>query len=108
MRNLALMAEYDCFAVWDRDAPDNLNADVLPISDDLKGRIHAWERAFAHTQVKDDPDASGFSDPRALAEFDQEGTRIWKSLIEELGDEYFVSYYSPVSLTYLDPEVIPR
>jgi hypothetical protein len=104
MKNLALMAEYDCFAIWDRDTPDNLNADVLPISDQLKSRIHAWEAAFEATQVRDDPVASGFSDPSALAAFDEEGRQIWRTLIEELGGGYYVRYYSPATFEYLDPE----
>ena len=104
MRNLALMAEYDCFAIWDKDAPDNLNADVLPISESLKTRIHAWETTFDGTQVRDDPDASGFSTESALREFDEEGRKIWKCLIGELGNDYFVRYYSPISNAYIDPE----
>jgi hypothetical protein len=103
MKNLKLMADYNCFAIWDVDAPDNLNPDELPISDALKSRIHAWEQKFDSTLNRADPASSGFITEEALRIFDSEGLKIWECLREELGSEYHVQYYSRIKRNLLDP-----
>jgi hypothetical protein len=103
MRNLKLMADYNCFATWDTDAPDNVNPDELPISMELKSRIHEWEAEFDSTLNRSDPASSGFPTEAALRYFDLEGMKIWQSLKDELGSEYHVQYFSRASHTLLDP-----
>lgn len=95
MRNIKLMADYECFALWDEDSVDNLNPDELPISEELKYRIHRWEDAFDATLNRADPANSGFYTRDDLRRFDEEGLELWRQLRLELGDEYDVRYFSP-------------
>jgi hypothetical protein len=103
MRNVKLMADYECFAIWDEDLIDNINPDDLPISDELKSRIHQWEDAFDITLNRQDPANSGFSSIEALQRFDDEGKDIWYRLRNELGDQYVVRYFSPKSRKVVEP-----
>lgn len=103
MRNIKLMADYECFALWDEDAVDNLNPDELPISENLKSRIHRWEEAFDATLNRSDPANSGFATIEDLRRFDEEGMDLWRQLRQELGDEYVVRYFSQQKRLVIEP-----
>ena len=102
MRNIKLMADYECFAIWDEDTVDNLNPDDLPISDNLKLKIHQWEETFDATLNRSDPANSGFSGRDDLRQFDEEGLKLWQQLRQELGDEYLVRYFSHLNRKVFD------
>lgn len=97
MRNLKLMADYECYALWDEDAVDNLNPDELPISEELKQRIHRWEDSFDATLNRADPANSGFPTDEALMQFDEEGLNLWREITRQLDEGYKVRYFSPTS-----------
>jgi hypothetical protein len=103
MRNIKLMADYECFALWDEDAVDNLNPDDLLISDHLKLRIHRWENMFDATLDRSNPANSGFSTTNELQRFDEEGIDLWVCIRRELGEDYVVRYFSPLSRTVIEP-----
>ncbi|BAV95582.1 hypothetical protein [Lysobacter enzymogenes] len=103
MQRIKLMPDYECFALWDENAVANLDADALPISAQLKARIHRWEDAYDATLDRDDPARSGFASERDLHAFDEEGRALWRCLRQELGDAYAVRYFSPISATVIDP-----
>ena len=91
-KEIRLMPEYDCFPLWDDLAPDNLDPSSLPISPSLNDRIQAWNRQFAATQCRDDPDESGFPTREEEIRFDEAGRVLWDELRAELGDDYVVRY----------------
>lgn len=103
MKNIKLMADYECFALWDEDDIDNLSPDELPISAELKAKIHLWEDAFDATLKRSDPASSGFETNDDLRKFDDEGKELWRCLRQELGDEYSVSYFSQLRRTVIEP-----
>ena len=88
------MPDYECFALWDIDSVENIDAASLPIPADLKERIARWEDVYDTTLNKDDPTASGFQDSDEEKDFDNEGRLIWKKLKHELGESYDVIYFS--------------
>lgn len=103
MRNLKLMTDYNCYALWDEDEIDNVNVDSLPVSVELKSRIHRWEDAYDATLNQNDPASSGFTTLDELHRFDEEGMELWRCLRRELGRECIIRYLSSRSQVILDP-----
>ncbi|NVJ60932.1 MAG: hypothetical protein HWE27_11110 [Gammaproteobacteria bacterium] len=95
-RQLKLMPDYECFALWDVDSVENIDPASLPISDELKDRIGRWESAYDYTLNQDDPTESGFQSTDDEESFDLEGRLIWKELKNELGESFEVKYFSIV------------
>jgi hypothetical protein len=97
------MPEYNCYAVWDDDGPDNLDSAQLPISPELKARISSWEAAYDATLHRADPVASGFKSGEEETRFDLEGREIYRLLVDQLGPEYRVQYISVLSASIEKP-----
>ena len=101
MKNIKLMPDYGCFALWDLDNLGDLNPQTLPIPERLKIRLDAWADTYQATLNEADPAESGFETEALLRDFDAEGRRMWQELRAELGSEYTVQYYSVLENTLL-------
>jgi hypothetical protein len=57
MRTIKVMADYQCFPLWEASPGEvgNIDPDDLPISHILKERLAAWARAFDATLSMDYP-----------------------------------------------------
>lgn len=90
MRAIKLMADYQCFPLWEASPGEvgNIDPNELPISQDLKARLSNWARQYDETLNMDYPPDSGFESAGAEAEFKQEGLRLAEQLRVELGPEY--------------------
>lgn len=91
MKQLKLMLDYDCWPLWDQDAGDNLDPEVLPLSDALKARLQAWSDAYNVLLNRDDPMNSYHTSEREQA-LEQEGVSLWRALQTELGEAWQVFY----------------
>ncbi len=81
---MKLMPDYQCWCVWDMDDPDNVNPDTLPISGELKQRLHLWECAFDETLDLVDHTNIGFRSERQYSEFYDLGWELFFRLQAEL------------------------
>jgi hypothetical protein len=45
-KRLKLMAEIQCWAIWDMDNPDNIDPATLPLPEQLVDRINRWSDKF--------------------------------------------------------------
>jgi hypothetical protein len=93
MRVIKLMADYQCFPLWEASpgVVGNINPQDLPISSSLKQRLMNWSTKFDATLHMDDPVSSGFASEKATSEFRQEGEILAQCLQEELGTSYLVT-----------------
>lgn len=93
MRAIKLMADYQCFPLWEASpgVVGNIDPQHLPISPPLKQKLMTWAAKFDATLNMNDPASSGFESERAANEFRQEGEALAQSLQEELGSAYVVT-----------------
>lgn len=94
MRILKLMADYNCFPLWESsdDALANVDPMTLPISENLIFRLNDWAARFDGTLNVGDPVSSGFQSEALEQAFLDEGRNLCQALQVELGDEYLVTY----------------
>ncbi|MGX1173637.1 hypothetical protein [Pseudomonas sp. R151218B TE3479] len=92
MKYIKLMADYQCFPIWDM-SPDeygDIDPCELPISKELQVRILKWAAIYDETLDVDYPPNSGFKSEEAEHEFRREGERLAIMLREELGADFSV------------------
>ena len=92
MRALKLMADYDCFPLWEASpgVVGNVDPESLPISEDLKCALAYWAKAYDDTLNRDDPSSSGFRSKQAEDAFCMQGNQLLPRLKKELGPDYSV------------------
>jgi hypothetical protein len=91
MRTIKLMADYHCFPLWeDDDEPQNLDHNLLPISDSLKISLDNWADKYDQTLNTQDPLSSGFSSKIDEENFKAECQILFERLSQELGSEFKV------------------
>jgi hypothetical protein len=92
---IRVMADYESFPLWRRDANGTANVDPasLPISADLTRQLEDLAAEYDGTLDRSDPLASGFSDPRAEAAFHARGEELAKRLAGELPADFTVEYF---------------
>lgn len=92
---IKLMADYECFPLWDMgpSGPGNLDPRELPISRLLIERLEAWAGKYDETLDREDPSSSGFSTRNLHRSFVEEGRRLAVQLAQEVGDGCIVLYY---------------
>jgi hypothetical protein len=97
-RRLRLMAEYECFPLWETTESGllNLAPEQLPISQDLQAALRAWAMLWEATYNRADPIKSGFPDDSATQRFVAQGHRLWQRLRTELDGGFEITYYSVV------------
>lgn len=93
MRTIKLMADYQCFPLWEASPGDfgNIDPKDLPISRALQEALMAWAMKFDSTLNLDDPATSGFDSDEGAEEFRKEGEVLARRLQEELGPTYQVT-----------------
>jgi len=99
-KKIKLMPDDNCFALWCGNSAKNVSCRNLPLSDVLKNRIEKWELRHDATYNPNEPQSAGFENNIELVRFDEEGTRIWHAIAEELRDEYTVAYFSILDYKY--------
>ena len=94
MRYLKLMADYQCFPLWENssDLVGNVDPISLPISENLISRLNEWAEVFDATLNLNDPVRSGFSSEKLKVEFHEKGHDLCLLLQSELGGNYSVIY----------------
>ncbi|MGX9565523.1 hypothetical protein [Pseudomonas viciae] len=92
MKYIKLMADYQCFPVWNMLPGDYRDMDPceLPISKELQVRILKWAAIYDETLDADYPPSSGFKSEELEREFRREGERLVMMLREELGADFSV------------------
>jgi hypothetical protein len=92
---LKLMPDYCCWPIWRAGGEvGNVDPEGLPLTAELKGALMKWARVFDATLDWDNPADSGFRSPAEEEAFEAEGRRLWRELIDQLGDDYQVVYFS--------------
>ena len=94
MRALKLMADYQCFPLWEISpgAVGNVDPASLAISSNLIARLNEWAARFDSTLDLDDPMNSGFPSDAAEREFATDGRDLCRALQVELGDGYLITH----------------
>ena len=82
----------DPIMVKDSDIFHHYDVQSLPISDNLKNAIQAWDREYQATFDRDYPPDSGFASPDLEAAHSIKGAELAERLQTELGERYFVEY----------------
>jgi hypothetical protein len=100
---IKLMADYNCFLLWNMNEISNIDPNTLPLSIEIKQRLENWAYCYDVTLNLDDPLSSGFPTAEAGITFEEEGKALWKILQETLGSEYIVFYFSQTESKLLDP-----
>ncbi|MCY4137170.1 MAG: hypothetical protein OXF56_02755 [Rhodobacteraceae bacterium] len=83
---IKLMADYDCWPLWNLTEVDNVDPETLPLSIATKQALSDWQQALDRTLNRDDPLQSGFETPEEEVAFNTEGWRLWDRLRKELPD----------------------
>lgn len=92
MRILKIMADYDCFPLWEATPGQvgNVDPGSLPISKQLQAELAAWAQIFNHTLNQDDPQKSGFVCTEEEKKFKVMGRALGERLQAELGADFMV------------------
>ena len=92
MRTIKLMADYQCFPLWEASPGQvgNIDPKELPISDELKLQLLKWAQVYDGTLNRDDPTCSGFQSHEAEVEFKNLGNELGARLQAELGIDFNV------------------
>jgi len=93
---IRLMSDYNCYPLWKvgPSGVQNVDPRELAISASLAKELLNWADVYDATLRRDDPASSGFSSSEAENSFENEGVRLWKALIKELGESSEVTYFS--------------
>lgn len=93
MRAVTLMAEFECWPLWQDVDRGRVNVDPgeVGLPEALVDALNAWADRFDTTYILDDPSASGFPDSRAEDAFYAEGLRLAGRVAGALGAT--VAYY---------------
>lgn len=92
MRTLKLMADYQCFPLWEASPGEvgNIDPNSLPISTSLRDQLMDWADVYDSTLNWEDPAISGFVSVDAVEVFKVQGMRLAHQMREELGPEFVV------------------
>lgn len=114
VRRFKLMADYECWPVWDMSDGGYLNTDPreLGLDTGLTERLEAWAELYDKQLNHEDPAASGFATDDARRAFDEAGVLLWWQFQLALPDaeifyfsEVFQRQYRPV-ITSESPDQI--
>jgi hypothetical protein len=94
VQRIKLMADFDCYPLWDRDDGGDIEPWELPLSEETIERLLNWQKIYDGIIDWDDPAAAGFANEQEEIDFEREGISLWQQLQKELGDEYEVIYKS--------------
>lgn len=93
MRVIRVMADYQCFPLWEASpgVVGNIDPCDLPISISLQRDLIGWAETFDATLNIDDPASSGLKTESDIDEFRRRGEALVLQLQEELGGAYLVT-----------------
>lgn len=94
MRIIKLMADYQCYPLWDI-SPNfcgDIDPNILPISKCLKEGLKKWSDVFDQTLNLEDPKKSGFKSKGEEIHFKNQGISLFKQLQKELGNKFIIVF----------------
>lgn len=96
MRKLKLMADYECYPLWEilDDGQENVDPKLLMLSKDLHESLDQWASEYDASLNTNDPLNSGFFSEEIENRFESEGMRLFEGLKEQLSADWIVTYYS--------------
>ena len=101
-KKIKLMADYQCYPLWDIDKVGNIDPNKLPISAVLKKHLNIWAECYDEILVLEEPKLSGFKNKMEALAFEAQGQFLWRQLQKELGDTYKVFYFSHLTSQLLE------
>lgn len=95
MRKIKIMADYQCFPLWEASPGviGNIDPDGLPISHELEINLLEWANKYDLTLDEDYPPNSCFETPAEKIAFNDQGARLAKQLQEELGNQFEIKIH---------------
>lgn len=92
MRAIRLMADYQCFPLWEASpgVVGNIAPEDLPISERLRQDLAQWAECYDSTLDLSNPAESGFRSDSAREEFRRKGRELAERLRNELGKGFTV------------------
>jgi hypothetical protein len=94
MQRIKLMADFDCYPLWDMDDGGDIDPTDLPLSEATIERLLNWQNIYDGIIDWDDPASAGFASKQEEIAFEREGISLWQKVQKELGDDYQVFYKS--------------
>jgi hypothetical protein len=94
MQRIKLMADFDCYPLWDMDDGGDIAPTDLPLSEGTIERLLNWQNIYDGIIDWDDPASAGFASKQEEIAFEREGISLWHKVQKELGDDYQVFYKS--------------
>ena len=94
MRTIKMMADYECFPLWEASPGQvgNIDPATLPISKHLQDDLLSWAAAYDLTLNREDPLSSGFSTPQQEEAFRKTAQELAYRLKTELGSDHSVTW----------------
>ncbi|KGF34367.1 hypothetical protein [Hoylesella buccalis] len=94
---LKIMPEYGCSPLWVSDNNGTFkNLDIRKIGLSLVNRIDVWNQLYQSTLNQEYPPESGFVNTIEMYNFEKEGIRIWKDLLNIYFNIAKITYWSIV------------
>lgn len=92
MRLIKLMADYECYPLWEASPGNigNIDPTSLPISELLANKLMNWAGVYDKTLNYEDPINSGFLNTNELLDFELNGLKLAEKMLEELGPEFSI------------------
>ena len=94
VQRIKLMADFDCYPLWDMDDAGDIDPTELPLSEETIERLLNWQKIYDGIIDWDDPASAGFASVEEEIAFEREGISLWQQLQKELGNEYQIVYKS--------------
>jgi hypothetical protein len=96
MKTLTLWVSYEDAPIWcfDREAYGPCEAQDLLNNIELIDNINNWDKKFQDGFDRDYPPHSSKFNPEELKVFNEEGLRLAKELVQEIGYEYKIKYHT--------------
>ncbi|MEG4021262.1 hypothetical protein [Microcoleus sp. S13C4] len=94
MQRIKLMADFDCYPLWDMDDGGDIDPTDLPLREATIERLLNWQNIYDGIMDWDDPASAGFASKQEEIAFEREGISLWQKVQKELGDDYQVFYKS--------------
>ena len=103
---IKLMADYQCYPLWDVENVGNIDPNKLPISAVLKKYLNLWAECYDEILVLEEPRLSAFKNEMEALAFEAQGQFLWRHLQKELGDTYKIFYFSHLTSQLLEKDEI--
>ena len=94
---LKIMPEYGCSPLWVSDNNRTFkNLDFRKVGSSLVNRIDVWNQLYQSTLNPEYPPESGFVNTIDIYNFEKEGIKIWKDLLNIYFNIAKIAYWSIV------------